>query len=57
MRLEMLEERALHRPAVVARAEAAAAGLMQRVHHLAEDVELQLAVRGVADRAPARSLA
>src|SRR4029079_8879767 len=46
---EMLEECDLHRPALGAAADAAAARLMQRVHKLAVNVELQLVVRAVAD--------
>ena len=47
--VEMAEQRALEGPVLLAQVEAAAARLVQRVHHLAEHVELQLAVRGVAD--------
>src|SRR5690606_6428488 len=46
---EAPEQRALERPARPARGQAAAAGLVQRVHDLAEDVELQLPVGPVAD--------
>ena len=45
----MLDEFALQVPARFVAAEPALARLMQRVHDLAEDVELQLVVRGVAD--------
>ena len=47
--LEVREERVLQRPAGFARGEAVAARLMERIHHLAEHVELQLAVGGIAD--------
>ena len=46
---EMPEQRALEGPVLLAQVDAAPARLVQRVHHLAEHVELQLAVRGVAD--------
>src|SRR6185312_17520830 len=42
-RLEMGEQRALQIPAGVACGEAARAPLVQRVHHFADDVELELA--------------
>ena len=48
-RLQMIEQRDLHVPAGFACRQSAAAALMQRVHHLAEHVELQLAVRRIAD--------
>ena len=53
--LDMLDQRALQRPAVFGRGQAALARLMEGVHQLAIDVELELLVRGVADRAPASS--
>ena len=46
---EVLEHRALERPLLNARVEPTAARLVQRIHHLAEDIELQLPVRGIAD--------
>ena len=46
---EMRQERLLEVPAGVDLRQAALARLMQRVHHFAEDVELTLIVRGVAD--------
>ena len=45
----MIEQRELHAQPDSLDAKAAAARLVQRVHHLAEHVELQLAVRRVAD--------
>ena len=55
-RFEMLDERALELPGVVALGHVAAARLVQGVHHLAEDVELELPVRGVADAHGTRAL-
>jgi hypothetical protein len=52
--LELLDQRPLERASPSPLAEIALAGLVQRVHHLAIDVELQLAVRGVADAHRAR---
>ena len=48
-RVEMLEHCALHAQPAPSGAKPAAPGLMQRVHHFAEDVELKLVVRRVAD--------
>jgi hypothetical protein len=42
---EVVEHRALERPVLIARVEPAAGSLVQRIHHLAENVELQLPVR------------
>src|SRR5207244_10944405 len=39
----------LHPPTAVALTETAAASLMQRIHYLAVDVELELVVRAIAD--------
>ena len=47
--LEMGENRLLQGPPGLARRDAVAPGLMQGVHHLAEHVELQLAMGGIAD--------
>src|SRR5262249_12842224 len=46
---EMLEHGDLQRPARIAACQSAAARLMQGIHHFAVDVELQLAVRGIAN--------
>ncbi len=45
----MLEQLALHRPGIARRTQAAAAGGMRAVHHLAIDVELELVGGGIAD--------
>ena len=47
--LQMVEERELRLPAGFVGRQAAAARLVMNVHDLAEDVELQLAMSGVAD--------
>jgi len=47
--LEIREERLLQGPAGFARGDPVASRLVQRVHHLAEHVELQLTMRGIAD--------
>ena len=44
-----VEQDALHLPAVLGRGEAAFARLLEGIHQLAIDVELELLVRGVAD--------
>src|SRR5207245_3476485 len=54
--LEVLEQLLLQRPGLIALAEPVDASLVQRVEHLAVDVELQLAARGVSDPAGARTL-
>ena len=46
---KMHQEFALHRPAGFVCAEAASPRLVQRVHDLAENIELELGVRRVAD--------
>ncbi len=55
-RLEMLEHLALHVPGGLVRLQAADARQMQRVHHFAVDVELELADRVVADAHGLRAL-
>ncbi len=47
--LQVLQKGDLHRPAVVALTDTAAAGLMQRIHNLAVDVELELVACAIAD--------
>ena len=47
--LEEVHDRPLQRPGVVVGRQAVGACLVQRVHHLAVHVELELLVRGVAD--------
>src|SRR5262249_7893082 len=47
--LEVGQKRLLLGPARFARSEPFASGLMERVHHLAEGIELELAVSGIAD--------
>ena len=47
--LEMPDVRRLQMPGLLALRHASLPRLMKRVHHLAEDVDLELAVRGVAD--------
>src|SRR6185437_1735870 len=48
-RLEMVEQRALDPPSPLVLAQAAESRLIERVHELAVDIELQLGVRRVAD--------
>ncbi len=48
-RRQVLEQGLLQGPARGLRRQPGAAGLMRRVHGLAIDVELELAVRGIAD--------
>src|SRR3546814_5717044 len=47
--LEVIEQRALERPGAVAGSEPGPPSLMKRVHHLAEDVDLELPMGSVAD--------
>src|SRR5262249_58509222 len=47
--LEVGQERLLQGPAGFARGDPFASRLMERVHHLAECIELKLAVRSIAD--------
>ena len=54
--LEMSTAAPLEMPRRPRSRDAATPRLMQRVHHLAEDVELELAVRGVADAHRPRAL-
>ena len=47
--LQEVHQRALQRPGVIVGRQSVRACLVQRVNHLAVDVELKLFVRGVAD--------